>query len=552
MHTLSSPSSLIPLLLLVLSLEATFTWAASAADWRTRSIYQVITDRFALPTGSGIDPTACDPSKQQYCGGTWASITANLDYIQNMGFTAIWISPVNQNIPGPTAYGYPYHGYWIADLTQLNDQFGTEQDLINLSDELHKRGMYLMFDIVVNNVASTSLTPDYSQYMLKDASMYHPYCPVDYSNVTSAQQCWLGDTKVPLPDVNTENPDVISAYNTWISDFVIKYKVDGLRIDAAKHVRPSFWGPFCQAAGVFCIGEVFGDPVPYTATYQGPTTLDSVLNFPQYSALTEAFSVSGPRNMSNLVDLFTQARDPQTGFSDPTLLGNFMENQDLPRWSNISVDPQSNWNALTFSFMSDGIPIVYYGQEQRFHGAADPMNREPLWPSGYASTPTMQFIQILNQLRNQLVNASDWATQPAQIISSTNSTIFLAKGYVLSVMTNIGSPPANMSANMVGTGFESGQVMIDVVTCTQVIIGSQGSVNIDYTKGGRAAILLPEYYLRGTTICPAAQALSYQASTDESPSTSGTIVTASPGRPSILISAAFAVLLGALSCLGSA
>ncbi|KAG9011795.1 hypothetical protein FRB94_007521 [Tulasnella sp. JGI-2019a] len=473
MHTLSSPSSLIPLLLLVLSLEATFTWAASAADWRTRSIYQVITDRFALPTGSGIDPTACDPSKQQYCGGTWASITANLDYIQNMGFTAIWISPVNQNIPGPTAYGYPYHGYWIADLTQLNDQFGTEQDLINLSDELHKRGMYLMFDIVVNNVASTSLTPDYSQYMLKDA-------------------------------------------------------------------------------GVFCIGEVFGDPVPYTATYQGPTTLDSVLNFPQYSALTEAFSVSGPRNMSNLVDLFTQARDPQTGFSDPTLLGNFMENQDLPRWSNISVDPQSNWNALTFSFMSDGIPIVYYGQEQRFHGAADPMNREPLWPSGYASTPTMQFIQILNQLRNQLVNASDWATQPAQIISSTNSTIFLAKGYVLSVMTNIGSPPANMSANMVGTGFESGQVMIDVVTCTQVIIGSQGSVNIDYTKGGRAAILLPEYYLRGTTICPAAQALSYQASTDESPSTSGTIVTASPGRPSILISAAFAVLLGALSCLGSA
>ncbi|KAG9016069.1 hypothetical protein FRB93_011543 [Tulasnella sp. JGI-2019a] len=397
MHTLSSPSSLIPLLLLVLSLEATFTWAASAADWRTRSIYQVITDRFALPTGSGIDPTACDPSKQQYCGGTWASITANLDYIQNMGFTAIWISPVNQNIPGPTAYGYPYHGYWIADLTQLNDQFGTEQDLINLSDELHKRGMYLMFDIVVNNVASTSLTPDYSQYMLKD------------ENLETDEQ-------------------------------VFKYKVDGLRIDAAKHVRPSFWGPFCQAAGVFCIGEVFGDPVPYTATYQGPTTLDSVLNFPQYSALTEAFSVSGPRNMSNLVDLFTQARDPQTGFSDPTLLGNFMENQDLPRWSNISVDPQSNWNALTFSFMSDGIPIVYYGQEQRFHGAADPMNREPLWPSGYASTPTMQFIQILNQLRNQLVNASDWATQPAQIISSTNSTIFLAKGYVLSVMTNIGSP----------------------------------------------------------------------------------------------------------------
>lgn len=85
---------------------------------------------------------------------------------------------------------------------------------------------------------------------------------MDYSNNTSVQQCWLGDTKVSLPDVDTENPTVISTYNTWIQQFVQQFKVEGLRIDAAKHVRASFWGPFCQAAGVFCIGEVFGDPVP--------------------------------------------------------------------------------------------------------------------------------------------------------------------------------------------------------------------------------------------------------------------------------------------------
>ena len=56
------------------------------------------------------------------------------------------------------------------------------------------------------------------------------------------------------------------------------------------------------------------------------------------------------------------------------MLGNFLEDQDVPRWAGISVDPQSMWNAMVFSFMSDGIPIVYYGQEQGFHGNADPVS----------------------------------------------------------------------------------------------------------------------------------------------------------------------------------
>ncbi len=61
---------------------------------------------------------------------------------------------------------------------------------------------------------------------------------------------------------------------------------------------------------------------------------------------------------------------------DPTLLGNFLEDQDVPRWANHSVDPQSMWNAMVFSFMADGIPIVYYGQEQGFHGNADPVSTD--------------------------------------------------------------------------------------------------------------------------------------------------------------------------------
>jgi hypothetical protein len=62
-------------------------------------------------------------------------------------------------------------------------------------------------------------------------SQYHPYCPIDWNNLTSIQYCWLGDTTVPLPDVNTQDPTVVSTYGSWISNLVQEYGIDGLRID---------------------------------------------------------------------------------------------------------------------------------------------------------------------------------------------------------------------------------------------------------------------------------------------------------------------------------
>ncbi|CAK5279383.1 unnamed protein product [Mycena citricolor] len=114
--------------------------AATAEQWRTRSIYQIITDRYSLEPGAVVNE--CVVSQATWCGGTWKGIMNKLDYIQNAGFTAIWISPVNQNYGGPrTAYGDPYHGYWPADISQLNDKMGTSDDLKALSAELHRRDM---------------------------------------------------------------------------------------------------------------------------------------------------------------------------------------------------------------------------------------------------------------------------------------------------------------------------------------------------------------------------------------------------------------------------
>ena len=141
------------------------TAAAGTAEWKSRSVYQVLTDRFAKTGDSG---DACT-NLSTYCGGTYKGIENNLDYIQGMGFDAIWISPVVDNM----ADGY--HGYWAANWEKLNDNFGSEQDLHDLVKACHDKDIYVMVDVVANHVAP--IGSDFSQiYPLNRPEHYHETC----------------------------------------------------------------------------------------------------------------------------------------------------------------------------------------------------------------------------------------------------------------------------------------------------------------------------------------------------------------------------------------
>jgi len=78
--------------------------AGDAAAWKKRAVYQLLTDRFAKSNG---DTSGCNLSN--YCGGDFEGIKKNLQYIKDLGFDAIWISPVIDNIDGG------YHGYWARN-----------------------------------------------------------------------------------------------------------------------------------------------------------------------------------------------------------------------------------------------------------------------------------------------------------------------------------------------------------------------------------------------------------------------------------------------------
>ncbi|KAI0655767.1 glycoside hydrolase family 13 protein [Cubamyces menziesii] len=470
----------------VTTILASSAFAASADQWQNRSIYQLVTDRFATPDGSS---PSCDTSQRQYCGGTWKGVVNKLDYIQNMGFDAIWISPVVANVEGNTSYGEAFHGYWTQDINSLNSHFGSADDLKALSSALHKRGMYLMVDVVVNHMAGTSDPPNFSSFQpFSSQSDFHAECFVsNYDNQTEVEQCWLGDKNVPLVDVNTEDADIVKTMNTWISTLVSNYNVDGVRIDTVKHVRKDFWPDFAKSAGVFTIGEVLHNETDYVSAYT--QVLDSVLDYPTWFPLVAAFQTTG----GNLSALAATVQQAQSSYKKGEFMtGSFLENHDQPRFPSLTQDQALIENAMTWPFVQDGVPIMYYGQEQSYAGGPDPANREALWLSGYVEDkPLVKQVQALNAARKAAISAnSNFLNTGAKFLSTgSESSMAVSKPPMLALLTNGGSS-STPSWTVPDAGYQANEELIDVLSCKMVTADANGGVNVQ-GSGGSPQVLVP-------------------------------------------------------------
>ncbi|RDB27294.1 Alpha-amylase 1 [Hypsizygus marmoreus] len=482
--------------------------AATPDQWRSRSIYQLLTDRFAPSDNSS--PT-CDTTTRKYCGGTYKGITNHLDYIQNMGFDAVWISPIVENVDNETAYGEAYHGYWTQDINKLNTHFGSQDDLNELSSALHSRGMYLMVDIVVNHFVSVPPNDsdniqalDYGLIKpFSSESDYHPYCEItDYENQTAVEQCWLGDKKLPLADLDTENLDIVKTMNDWIKGLVKSYNVDGLRIDTVKHVRRHFWPAFAESAGVFTIGEVLSDNTTYTAAYT--EVIDSVLDYPTYFPLTEAFK-SPEGNLSAVVE--TTGRIQKTFKNGAFLTGSFLENHDQPRFQSVTQDQALVRNAITWLFVKDGIPILYYGQEQGYTGASDPNNREALWPTAFdTKNPLVGHVKSLNAARKtaMLANSNYTSTPMSFIPQLDKATLVISKPPLVGLLTNVGNSSKAKTTWTIPSSnalFKGGESVVNILNCETTTADADGGLSVQ-VDAGMPQVLLPVSALgKNGTLC---------------------------------------------------
>jgi alpha-amylase len=131
-------------------MDSGFITKIEMGDWRDEVIYQILVDRFAdgdINNNYNVDPTAM----AKYHGGDWQGIIDKLDYIENLGVTTLWISPVVKNVESDAGFA-SYHGYWTQDFTHVNPHFGSLTDLRRLVDAAHKRDIKVILDVVTNHV----------------------------------------------------------------------------------------------------------------------------------------------------------------------------------------------------------------------------------------------------------------------------------------------------------------------------------------------------------------------------------------------------------------
>ncbi|KAK1674423.1 alpha amylase [Colletotrichum godetiae] len=474
--------------------------ALDAAGWRNQSIYQIITDRFATSDGS---TPVCDITPGLYCGGTWKGITSKLDYIQNMGATAIWISPVVKNVEGNVGgNGEGYHGFWTEDLYSINPHFGTEADLLELSAALHARGMYLMVDVAPNHSGLNDSPGNYTKYKpFNKPEYYHKECAINWNNLQSEQLCWLEG----LPDLRTEDDFVRKIYAKWIKDLVTKYSIDGLRVDTALEIEPEFFteGGFREAAGVFLLAEVSHSSLTLLAPYQN--YLDGIMDYSSYHLFATVFST-----LEGDMDGVYESANTMAGMSsiDPSVWGSFVENQDQPRFPYLNGDIALAKNMYALTMLRDGIPIVYYGQEQHFNGGPNPNNREVFWTGGYDDKAELYgWIQQTNKIRVHAATANaDFLTKERTravfSYSSTDSSrvIGFRKGQLFSMYTNGGSAANNGVMFSIARnvhGFAIGAEVVDVLNCESFTIASKGRLWAQMPAGGLPRVFLPKEQTEG-------------------------------------------------------
>jgi alpha-amylase len=457
----------------ILFLSVPLIFCGSTSDWKKRTIYQLLTDRFCRTDGSS---QSCS-DLSNYCGGSYQGLINQLDYIISMGFDAIWISPIITNTPNG------YHGYWAQDLYSLNPYFGSEADFVNFVKTAHDRGVWVMVDVVANHMGPVGY--DYSSLNpFNHSSDYHScfsYCDsnCDISSYKCGQDQIYNCRLSGLPDLNQTNPTVKTTLLNWISSLIAKYDIDGLRIDTVLEIEPSFWSDFSDSAGVYSVGECDSGNVDCLTPYS--TQLPGLLSYPMFYSLRNAFLYSGQSlyQVNYTLSLYQQ------NFPDPDALGSFIDNHDNPRFLNIAYDLIAYKSALTYVLMGPGIPIVYYGTEQGYSGGNDPKNREPLWTSKFNRNSELYLF-----LQTVVVFRKEWSVYdtPYQQRALTDTFLCWTRGMVLVAVTN---SKTNMVYEVTDQPYQNGQKLCNLFWPTEdCVIVSNGKVPI-YLNDGEVKIFYP-------------------------------------------------------------
>ncbi len=426
-------------------------------DWRDQVIYFLMTDRFedGNPSNNDQGVGLYKPQKEShYSGGDLLGVQKRLDYIQGLGATSVWITPPVANQWWNGTYG-GYHGYWASDFTKVDPHVGTLKDYQRLSDALHRRGMYLVQDIVLNhtgdffrykewnpkdpaqsfetNTQSVPMkAPIQAPFNMNDprnpehrkAGVYHWTPDVrDYNDPYQERHFQMAG----LDDLNSESTLVRKALRESYAHWIRKVGVDAFRLDTAFYVLPEAVQDFLYAKDpkhpgmrrvaeqtgrkdFFTFGEGFGiDKADethhmrkiesYVRDPAGAPIMQGMLNFPLYGSIGDVMARGRPTQ-----ELAERIRNTLKLHSDPHRMLSFLDNHDVDRFLK-GANEVALRQSLALIMTLPGIPTLYYGTEQGFKE-----QRAAMFAKGYASggvdhfnpqSPLYVYIQSLTALRKQ-------------------------------------------------------------------------------------------------------------------------------------------------------
>ncbi len=366
----------------------------------------IMPDRFADgdPGNDNIpgSPPANRADPHAYHGGDLKGILDHLDYLQGLGITAVWLTPIVANNPK----GTDYHGYGATDLYAVDPRLGTLADYRKLAAELHKRRMKLLFDDVPNHVgqahpwAADSPLPDWFHGTAAShieatydfGKILDPHLPADAAN--AELNGWFVNT---LPDLNQGNP-VVAQYllenMTW---WIEQTGLDALRIDTFPFVQRTFWQGYLgalhrQYPHLNEVGEVDNGDSSIAAYFAGgraPAGVDTHLHTPFDYAYF--YSVRDTLLNGKPFSRLEQTLQQDWLYPHPERLVTILDNHDQARFmSEPNSTPALLRLATGITLTVRGTPQLYIGDEVLMPGGADPDNRRD-FPGGWPGDTTSAF-----------------------------------------------------------------------------------------------------------------------------------------------------------------
>jgi neopullulanase len=380
-------------------------------------IYLLMPDRFANGDGSndnypGMLEQVNRSNKDGRHGGDIKGIMNHLDYLQNLGITALWINPLLEN----NMVKYSYHGYSTTDYYRIDPRFGTNEDYVKLAEALHLRGIKLIMDMVFNHCGSghwwmndlpshdwINQWPEFTRTNYRAATFTDPYASQADSNMFV--RGWFDIT---MPDMNQANP-FVKNYLIQNSIWWVEYAgLDGIRQDTQPYSFKEMmaeWGKRMQLEypEFNVVGECWLNYPASVAYWQKSSKnkdgydswLPSVFDFPLYDALNKAFSEPEGWNTGivRLYDILAQ----DFSYPNPNNIVVFADNHDVNRYLDSQNDDVRKLKmAMAYILTTRGIPQIYYGTEILMTTGADKSgdgNKRRDFPGGWSGDSRSAFTE---------------------------------------------------------------------------------------------------------------------------------------------------------------